>query len=263
MASSTGHPAPVSRETYWKRRVFVLAGMLLVLAIITYACRPSSDNGDMQRAETDPPAPGSSPSVAPTGEGDAEPADPDDDADDADGEGGDADGEGGSGDGDGAEDGTGGSAGSAGRGGSAASVPAPERPEDLCRPQDVVVTLELAESGKEVYHAGQRPQFRLSVVNTAEQTCTVDVGPENMELRIRSGEDRVFSTADCQEGDGTENRQLRRGVPHVSTFTWDRERSFSDCREAPRTDAKPGTYVMRLHSAYDAGAEPVVFHLRS
>ena len=110
-----------------------------------------------------------------------------------------------------------------------------------------------------VYSGRAAPRFMLTVTNIGRLDCTVDVGPRAVEVRITSGDDRVWSTADCVSGDGTEVRRLRRGVPHVSMVDWDRHRSAPDCRAA-RPKAKDGTYVAtarlgRLHSS------EVIFHL--
>lgn len=255
MASSTGHP--VSPETYWKRRALVLAGVMLVLTLIVFACRPNGgDEGETTRSEASAGG-DASPSVSPE---DASPSpEPEEDPSEDDaspsedpsasGEPSDAEGSGGGG--------SGGQGGSGGGGG----VAAPEKPEDPCRPQDVVVGFDFAESDKEVYGAGQKPAFKITVVNTAEQTCTVDVGREAMELRIHSGDDRVFSTADCAEGETREDRQLRRGMPHEFTITWDRMRSFTDCREGT-PEAKPGWYRANLHGDYTGSTDQKVFQLK-
>lgn len=255
MAANTGHPGPVSQATYWKRRVFVLAGVLVVVALLAWAF--SGPGGD--EADDDPSGPiQADTSREPDGD---DPEDTDGDpspepSPGAEGEDGDGDGEAapGGGSGGSAETDGGGGAGSS----AAAEIPEPRRPEDLCRPADVVVTVE---TDRETYAGGQEPEITLTLVNTGEQTCTVDVGGENMELRFTSGQDRIFSTADCADDDDTEERQLEQGRAFTTTFTWDRTRSWSDCRDE-RRNAGSGWYVVRLHSLYDLGAEPQPFQLR-
>ena len=254
MASSTGHP--VSPETYWKRRALVLAGVMLVLTLIVFACRPGGgDEGETTRSEAGM-GDDASPSVAPEdpsaspepsedpSEADASPSEDPSASDDP------SDAEESEGEDGGGEEGAGGAA------------AAPEKPEDLCRPQDVVVSFDFAEADKEVYGAGQNPAFRVTVVNTAEQTCTVDVGREALELRIHSGDDRIFSTADCVEGEAREDRQLSRGVPHEFTITWERMRSFTDCREGT-SQARPGWYRANLHGDSAGSTDQVVFQLKA
>ncbi|TQN33140.1 hypothetical protein FHX37_3139 [Haloactinospora alba] len=278
MASSAGHPGPVSPGTYWKRRFFVLTGVLAVVALVAYGCIGSSSSDTEQAANT---TSSDDSSESPSGAS-IPPSSPADDASDA-GSGGDADGDGSgdgdSSDGDGSKDsedsddsgkseeseGSGGSGDSSDEGksgeedsGDGDSVPAPENAGDPCRPADVVTTLE---TDKSDYAADGKPEFELSVVNTADQTCTVDVGPTNMELRVTSGDDRIFSTADCVSGNGSDKVQLSRGVPHTETVAWDRKRSWKDCPDKDMSAERPGTYVLSLHSDYDTGAEGQVFRL--
>lgn len=253
MASSTGHPAPVSRDTYWKRRAFVLAGVMLLLALITYMCRPSGEEGEssssqagMEEPEASPSVPAEEPSEPETEEPEDDPSEEDEDEDDEADEDEESDED--SEDGDSDE--------------GSADVPAPERPEDTCRPDDVVVTFELADSDREVYDGGSNPEFKVTVVNIAEQTCTVDVGPEAMELRLHSGDDRVYSTADCVEGEATEERQLSQGRPHEYTLTWERDRSFTDCRDSS-AKAQAGWYTANLHGDHVGSVDQIVLQLQN
>ncbi|WP_199725903.1 hypothetical protein [Nocardiopsis sp. Huas11] len=235
---------------------------MLVFAVIAFACRPTSgDDGEPSRSEAGAePSAEASPSVPPEESSDAESEDAEEDEDaEAEEDAEDSEGSEGSGDGEGGEE-EGGSG--SGSGGGSGEVAAPERPEDPCRPQDVVVSFAPASSDKETYGAGEKPGFRITVVNTAEQTCTVDVGPEALELRIHSGDDRIFSTADCVEGQAAEERQLSRGVPHEYTITWERMRSFTDCRDDSRS-AGVGWYRANLHGDYAGDPEQLAFQLKA
>ncbi|WP_017601091.1 MULTISPECIES: hypothetical protein [Nocardiopsis] len=226
---------------------------MLVLTLIAFACRPSSgDDAEPTRSEAGAADTDPSPSVPPETPSAAESAEPEDEP--SEGEDEDAEGAG--------DQGTaGGEGGEAAEGSDAESggAAAPERPEDACRPQDVVVTFELADEDREVYGSGARPEFRITVVNTEDQTCTVDVGPEAMEIRIHSGNDRIFSTGDCVEGEAAEDRQLSRGVPHEFTVGWDRQRSFTDCRDS--SAARPGWYRANLRGEYAGDTGELVFQL--
>ncbi len=134
----------------------------------------------------------------------------------------------------------------------------PRRPGEPCAEGDLVLSLQ---GGKDQIYAGDaRPAFIVTLVNTGPVMCKADVGPRSMEIRITSGADRIWSTADCVSGVGTETKELERGVPYVRTLSWDRRRSSADCRTTPST-ALPGTYVAtarlgRLRSGKG------VFHLR-
>lgn len=244
MASSTGQPGAVSPQTYWKRRALVLAGFLLLVAIIAQSFNfiGGEENGEPVRgdagAEESTPTPSTTPEE-PTEAASEEPEE-DDESDEPSEEPSDS-GEGGDG---------------ASGGGDSADFPTPERAEDACHPDDVRVTLDFEEKkGEEqTYPAGVDPSFEIVVVQSGDQDCTVDVGPEAMELRITSGDDTWFSTAHCQEGNTQENRQLEWNGHHRYIVTWDRGRTFDDCRDTDQV-AGQGTYYVELHGDYADGVD--------
>lgn len=229
-----------------------MIGVLLVLALIAYACRPSdgaSETSSNQAAIEDPSAspsvPEEEPSEDPSEEPEEEPsasaspseepsegAGKDDDEEKAEDEESEESGE----------------------------AAAPESPEDACRPQDVVVTFDFAEKDRDTYGGGAGPGFKVTVVNIAEQTCTVDVGPEAVELIIHSGNDRIFSTADCAEGK-REKQQLTQGRPYEYTLDWERNRSFTDCRDSS-AKAQPGWYKANLKGDHVGNVDQLVFQLQ-
>ncbi len=252
MASSAGHPGPVSPGTYWKRRVFVLVGLLAVVTLIAYACRPSASDtenaaGASPEASSSPSAeptpsvaPSPTPSTSPSADGGDEDGGDGDGEDSSDSSGSGSSGGSGSGDGDGGDEGSDG------------EFPAPKKAGDPCRPSDVVVTVE---TDKSDYAWDAEPKIEVTAVNTADQTCTVDLGPENMEVRITSGDDRVFSTADCAAREDENKVELERGVPEKTSFSWDRKRSWKDCRDTEATAKRPGTYVAALEGDYASGKD--------
>ncbi len=229
-----------------------MIGVLLVLALIAYACRPSdgaSETSSNQAAIEDPSASPSVPEEEPSegrseepeeepsasaspSEEPSEDAGKDDDEEKAEDEESEESGE----------------------------AAAPESPEDACRPQDVVVTFDFAEKDRDTYGGGAGPGFKVTVVNIAEQTCTVDVGPEAVELIIHSGNDRIFSTADCAEGK-REKQQLTQGRPYEYTLDWDRNRSFTDCRDSS-AKAQPGWYKANLKGDHVGNVDQLVFQLQ-
>ncbi|MFO7252491.1 MAG: hypothetical protein DIU60_017240 [Actinomycetes bacterium] len=145
---------------------------------------------------------------------------------------------------------------------SAGPSPAPQgerRSGDArCSEEDVVVHLE---GLQEVYPPGVRPRFVVMLVNTGDEPCVLDVGPRALDLRITSGSDRVWSSADCVGGDGaTKLHRLERGVPFVRSISWNRHRSGKDC-SAAHPEAKAGTYVATA-VAGSLTSEKTVFHLR-
>ncbi|MEV4113997.1 hypothetical protein [Nonomuraea sp. NPDC049695] len=218
-------------DVYWRRRMSVLVAVLVVVAVVAWAC--SSGGSGPERASSAQTSPSATPVVDPLlaglrtlAMGTASPSPTP----------------------------TGTATGTP----TATSAALPRRPGEPCAPGDLVLSLQ---GGKEeIYSAGALPTFMVTLVNTGPVMCTTDVGPRAMEVRITSGEDRIWSTADCVSGVGPEIKKLQRGVPYVRALEWDRHRSSTDCRATPAT-ALPGTYVATVHMG-ELRSPKGVFHLR-
>ncbi|KAA9373135.1 hypothetical protein F5972_36490 [Microbispora cellulosiformans] len=215
-------------DVYWRRRVSVLTGMLVVVAVVAWACSSASGRSDDTAAVRVTPSdrlvvslPAGLP--AKTAVSAAIPGQPSPSAP-----------------------------------GSASPTPGrPRRPGDPCDEKDLVLALQ---SGQDVYGKDTAPTFLLTVVSTGRVECTVDVGPRTLEMRVLSGGERVWSTADCVAGDGVDRQALERGIPFVRTVRWDRHRSGTTCA-GKRAPADPGTYVATAHAGR-LKSPKVVFHLR-
>ncbi|GAA4216466.1 hypothetical protein [Microbispora amethystogenes] len=215
-------------DVYWRRRVSVLTGMLVVVAVVAWACSSASGRSDDTAAVRATPSdrlvvslPAGLP--AKTAVSAAIPGQPSPSAP-----------------------------------GSASPTPGrPRRPGDPCDEKDLVLALQ---SGQDVYGKDTAPTFLLTVVSTGRVECTVDVGPRTLEMRVLSGGERVWSTADCVAGDGVDRQALERGIPFVRTVRWDRHRSGTTCA-GKRAPADPGTYVATAHAGR-LKSPKVVFHLR-
>jgi hypothetical protein len=108
-------------------------------------------------------------------------------------------------------------------------------------------------TGKQRLAPRKRNTFQLSLINGSDHTCMARVRRTNFELKISSGSDRIWSTADCPSVIKPISRRLRAEHAVAWTLTWDGKRSKPDCgsaREAP----PPGRYVA---TAQLEGAEPV------
>ncbi|WP_433435729.1 hypothetical protein [Nonomuraea sp. CA-141351] len=214
-------------DVYWRRRMSVLVAVLVVVAVVAWAC--SSGGSGPERASSAQTSPSATPVVDPLlaglrtlAMGTASPSPTPTTTP------------------------------------TATAAAAPKRPGDPCAKEDLVLSLQ---GGKEeIYSAGARPTFMVTLVNIGPVMCTADVGPRAMEVRITSGEDRIWSTADCVSGVGSELKKLQRGVPYVRSLEWDRHRSSTDCRATPAT-ALPGTYVATVHMG-ELRTPKGVFHLR-
>ncbi|WP_049568666.1 hypothetical protein [Nonomuraea sp. SBT364] len=212
-------------DVYWRRRMSVLVAVLVVVAVVAWAC--SSSAGGPERASSaqtsQTPAPVADPLLAglrTLALGTATPTPTPSPA-------------------------------------KATEEARPRRPGEPCAERDLVLGLQ---GEQEIYTGGARPHFLVTVVNTGDVMCKADVGPRAMEIRITSGEDRIWSTSDCVSGPGTEVKELQRGVPYVRPLDWDRRRSSGDCRADP-PNALPGTYVATARMG-KLKSPKGVFHLR-
>jgi hypothetical protein len=212
-------------DIYWRRRMSVLVAVLVVVAVVAWAC--SSGSSGPQRPSSAQSSASGSPSADPLlaglrtlAMGTASPSHTPSPA-------------------------------------KATPAARPKRPGEPCAEDELVLSLH---GKQDVYAADAQPNFLITLVNTGPVMCTADVGPRSMEMRITSGEDRIWSTSDCISGTGTEVKELQRGVPWVRSFDWDRRRSSDDCRTDPPT-ALPGTYVAVVRMGR-LKSQMGVFHLR-
>jgi hypothetical protein len=108
-------------------------------------------------------------------------------------------------------------------------------------------------TGKQRLALKRSSTFHLSLINGSDQTCRARVTRKNFELKIYSGNDRIWSTADCRSIIKPISQRLGSEHAIAWSLTWDGKRSKSDCRSA-REALRPGTYRV---TAQLQGAEPV------
>ena len=114
----------------------------------------------------------------------------------------------------------------------------PKAARRACRPADVVLSLF---ASQDRYGPGQLPDFTVDVVSTSPRTCTFNVGPKFLAVVITAGGARIWSSADCVAGAGSNLTELVKGVPAVLPVSWGRETSSPGCF-APATRVHAGTY---------------------
>jgi hypothetical protein len=120
---------------------------------------------------------------------------------------------------------------------------------EYCEAEELRPTL----TGKQRLALTRPTTFQLSLINGSDQTCIARVTPQNFELAIYSGKDRIWSTADCRSIIKPISNKLRSEHAVAWSLTWNGRRSKSDCRSA-REALRPGTYLV---TAELEGAEPV------
>lgn len=110
------------------------------------------------------------------------------------------------------------------------------------------------------YGAGDVPRLTLSVAVSGAAPCVVDlVSAGAVELLVTSGDDRVWSSADCGGDLPGRPVTLRPGDVEQQVVSWQRLRSQEGC-PAALTDVAPGSYRLTGRVG-DATSEPVDFTL--
>jgi hypothetical protein len=95
------------------------------------------------------------------------------------------------------------------------------------------------------YPAGKNPLLTLKVTNSSKAACSVNVGTNQMEFQIFRGNERVFSSRDCQEGGEDLVRTLAPGASETANFRWLRNRTAPGC--SPVSDVPPpGSYSYQV-----------------
>jgi hypothetical protein len=117
---------------------------------------------------------------------------------------------------------------------SASPTPAP-----LLTCRDAVLQI-TAEADAEAYPAGGKPRITLTVRNIGTVACKRALGPGAVELRVFSGEDRIWSSDDCNESKEQGVLTLPAGAARATTVQWGGKRTKPGC-ETGET-AQPGTY---------------------
>lgn len=91
--------------------------------------------------------------------------------------------------------------------------------------------------------AGSKVTFGIAYINRSHQPCSVKINPDDYELRISSGTDRIWSTDDCAKLVRNTATTLKPGDAVVWTITWNGKRSAQGqtCQNLPEMP-RPGYY---------------------
>ena len=108
-----------------------------------------------------------------------------------------------------------------------------------CGRGDVVLSLV---SPRYWYQAGRWPLFGVDAVSTAGRPCRFNMGSRFATVVVTSGRTRIWGSADCAHGTGSQSVVLSRGVPAVRWIYWGRATSSPGCR-SPRLPVRQGAYA--------------------
>jgi cytoskeletal protein RodZ len=134
--------------------------------------------------------------------------------------------------------------------GSASGSPTPlsTNPADAeaCDPSKVELT---AVTDSTSYEAGVMPVMSFALKNNTSVACTFDAGSDLQEFIITSGDERIWSSKDCQTDPVAATVPLQPRVPFAgSSLPWDRTRSATDtCGiERPQVTAEGASYHLQV-----------------
>lgn len=133
---------------------------------------------------------------------------------------------------------------------------------EACNPAQVVI---VAVTDSTSYKSGVKPKISMTITNSGTAACTFDVGTGAQEYIITSGNDRIWSSADCQTSPTSTPQVLQPGVELTTTpFAWDRTRSSTttcnSSRPAAVANSDGPTYRLQVKLG-SAKSEPVAFRL--
>lgn len=92
-----------------------------------------------------------------------------------------------------------------------------------CDPASVVIT---ANTDHESYGEGELPQLSMTITNTSEVACTIEVGTDKQKYTIASGSDQIWDSTVCQTSKEAFVQEFKAGESiTTNTFEWGRARS--------------------------------------
>ena len=133
------------------------------------------------------------------------------------------------------------SASSSGRRSSAAQKAA-GRPA-ACPATGLVLTLTASQAS---YGSAATPAFQVDIVSTGTATCTLDTGPAALRRVVLHGGSVAYNSATCLHGARKHVVSLRRGVPVITSMTWNKHETAPGC---------PTTVVADTNRTYTAVAQ--------
>ena len=102
------------------------------------------------------------------------------------------------------------------------------------------------------YQPGTTPRFTAHAVSTAGQPCGFNMGPKFVSVVIAAGNRRIWSSADCVHGAGSNMVVMASGKKAALRVSWNRRTSSPGCSGTGHL-VRPGEYQVsvvagRLHS---------------
>jgi len=214
-------PGRLPDRIYWRRRAVVLVALVLVIAVIAAIASAIRGRSTTATPATTPSVQVTEPSVTPT------PTD------------------------------TPSASQSPSLSASASASPTVTAAPSSTAPTECVPNLlSLAVTGPRTVAASAKADLEVTLTNTGQVACVI-VFDTRFVLRVVSGTDEVWSTADCAAWRATGTQTVQPGAVVAWKTTWDRHRSQKECKVVP-TALKAGTYVA---NAMYTGAVPAIWSM--
>ncbi|HEU4511537.1 MAG TPA: hypothetical protein VFR87_00375 [Nocardioidaceae bacterium] len=130
-------------------------------------------------------------------------------------------------------------------------------PTGPCQDSDVRIVPSLEESA----FMGEDVRLTLRLSTFQSPACTWEVSPDNVAVKLTSGNDRIWSSQDCPTAVPTEDVVLRDRRATLVDVVWSGRRSDSDCSRL--TDWAQAGYYHVTAAAMGSEPESEQFQLRS
>ena len=129
------------------------------------------------------------------------------------------------------------------------TAPVPGAGQQACASGAVVLSLHSSQSQ---YGSGMPVNFVIGAVSTRSQPCQVNLGPRFVSIVVDSSGTPIWDSSSCGRGILSRVFTLTRGVPALVHITWDRRSSMTDC-PGQGNALRAGTYTAaayygQLHS---------------
>lgn len=112
-----------------------------------------------------------------------------------------------------------------------------------------------------IYPAGKTPIFSLKVTNSGSVPCEINLGTNQMEFLVTSGNDRVFSSKDCQDGGQDLVKVIPPGATETANFPWARTRSLPGCAKTLSSPGQGGSTYVLVTKLGNRTSQKAVFQL--
>jgi hypothetical protein len=129
------------------------------------------------------------------------------------------------------------------------AVTSPRPGRQTCTRRSVRLTIR---SARHRYGPGEPVTFVVGAVSTRNRPCRLDLGSKFTSVVVASSGTPLWDSSSCLRGSGLWVATVRRGVPAFLRISWDRRTSLSGCA-GQGTAVRPGVYTAaafngQLHS---------------